>query len=213
MWAAGGRTAPGARAVISSTARAILDCLRALAWPVIVGGVGLRYLALWKQAWQSHRSPEEREAPTRTAGRSRIGPEAVRADEEAEALIHQAAPELVSTVIERLQAEHAMEFGQAEQQAHDVIERLLRKLATTEIRADFESIYARIHGSQGAALQTLREAPNGAPRASVEAHLAQVKNDVSTRLVVCRGCARRRRAVFSAVALPPGPASGSEHRR
>jgi hypothetical protein len=37
MWGAGGRTAPGARAVIASTARAILDYLRALAWLVIVG--------------------------------------------------------------------------------------------------------------------------------------------------------------------------------
>jgi hypothetical protein len=105
-------------------------------------------------------------------------------DQEAEALINQKAPELVSTTIASLQAEHAVELGQAEQQAHDVIERLLRKLATTEIRADFESIYARIYGSQVAALQTLREAPNGAPRASVEAHLAQVKNGVGTRLVL-----------------------------
>jgi IS30 family transposase len=87
-------------------------------------------------------------------------------------------------VIESLQAEHAVELGQAEQQAHDVIGRLLRKLATSEIRAHFESIYARIYGSQVAALRTLREAPSGAPRASVEAHLAQVKNDVSTRPVV-----------------------------
>jgi hypothetical protein len=106
-------------------------------------------------------------------------------DEEAEALINQKAPELGSTTIESVQPEHAAELGQAEQQAHDVIERLLRKLATTEIRPDFESIYARIYGSQVAALQTLREAPNGPPRASVEVHLAQVKNVVSTRLVVC----------------------------
>jgi hypothetical protein len=101
-------------------------------------------------------------------------------DEEAKALIHQSAPELVSTVIERLQAELATEPGQADA----VIQRLLRQLAIAEIRADFESIYARIYGSQIAALETLRAAPNGASRASVEAHLAQVKNSVSTRLVV-----------------------------
>jgi hypothetical protein len=105
-------------------------------------------------------------------------------DEEAETLIQQRAAELVSTVIERLRAEHAAEFGQADQEAQALIEVLLRKLATTEIRADFESIYARIYGSQVAALRTLGAAPNGASRASVEAHLAQVKNDVSERLVV-----------------------------
>jgi hypothetical protein len=35
MWGAGGRTAPGPRAVIASTATAILGHLRALPWPVI----------------------------------------------------------------------------------------------------------------------------------------------------------------------------------
>jgi hypothetical protein len=185
MWGAGGRTGPGARAVIASRARAILDYLRALAWPVIVGG------ALVSVLWRSgsklgnlidrvrrEKLPLELHVGLESAQRSSV------TDEEAGTLINQKAPELVSTTIESLQAEHAGELGQAEQQAHDVIERLLRKLATTKIRADFESLYARIYGSQVAALQTLREAPNGAPRASVEAHLAQVKNDVSTRLVV-----------------------------
>jgi hypothetical protein len=185
MWGAGGRRAPGARAVIASTPTAILDYLRALARPVIVGG------ALVSVFWRSgsklgnlidrlrrEKLPLELEVGLESAQRSCL------TDEEAEALINQKAPELVSTTIESLQAEHTGELGQPEQQVHDVIERLLRKLATTEIRADFESIYARIYGSQVAALQTLREAPNGAPRASVEAHLAQVKNDVSTRLVV-----------------------------
>lgn len=171
--------------MIASTARATLDCLRALAWPVIVAGALVS--VFWRPGSKlgdlidrvrREKLPLELEVGLESAQKSSV------TDEEAEDLINQKAPELVSTVIESLQAEHAGELGQAEQQAHDVIERLLRKLATTEIRADFESIYARIYGSQVAALQTLREAPNGAPRASVEAHLAQVKNDVGTRLVV-----------------------------
>src|SRR5215210_6517534 len=95
---------------------------------------------------------------------------------EAEAVIDQKAPELVATAIERLRADHAAELGQAE--------RLLRQLAITEIRADFESIYARIYGSQVVALRTLRAAPDGAARAAVEAPLAEAKHEVSTRLVV-----------------------------
>lgn len=171
--------------MIASTATAILGYLGALARPVIVAG------ALVSVFWRSgskrgnlidrmrkERLPLELDVGLESAQRSSV------TAEEAETLIHQKAPELVSTVIESLEAEHAVELGQAEQQAHGVIERLLRKLATSEIRADFEWTYARIYGSQVAALQTLREAPNGAPRASVEAHLAQVKNDVSMRLVV-----------------------------
>jgi hypothetical protein len=150
MWGAGGRTPPGARAVIASAARAILDYLRALAWPVIVGD------ALVSVFWRSgsklgdlidrvrrEKFPLELEVGLESAQRSSV------TDQEAEALINQKAPELVSTTIASLQAEHAVELGQAEQQAHDVIERLLRKLATTEIRAHFESIYARIYGSPG----------------------------------------------------------------
>jgi hypothetical protein len=185
MWGAGGRTAPGPRAVIASTATAILGYLRALAWPVIVAGVLVsvfrRYgskLGNIIDRLRSEEPPLGLQVGLEPAQRSSV------TDQEAETLINQKAPELVSTVIESLQAEHTVELGQAEQQAHDVIDRLLRKLATSEIRARFESIYARIYGSQVAALRTLREASNGAPRASVEAHLAQVKNDVSTRLVV-----------------------------
>jgi hypothetical protein len=100
-------------------------------------------------------------------------------DEEAEALIHQSAPELVSTVIESLHAELAAEPGQSDA----VIQRLLRQLAIAEIRADFESIYARIYGSQIAALKSLRATPDGASRASVEAHLAEVKDNVNMRLL------------------------------
>jgi hypothetical protein len=171
--------------VTAATATAILDHLRALAWPVIVAGVlvsGFRRsgskLGNLIDRLRREEPPLGLQVGLGPAQRSSV------TDEEAETLISQKAPELVSTVIESLRAEHAVEVGQAEQQAHDVIERLIGKLATTEIRAHFESIYARIYGSQVAALRTLREAPNGAPRASVEAHLGQVKNDISSRVVV-----------------------------
>jgi hypothetical protein len=171
--------------VTSSTARAILDCLTGLARPVVVAGALVS--AFWRPGsklrdrigrFRREPFPLGQEMDVGSAQASSVTKEA------AEDLIDQSAPELVSTVIESLRAEHAGQLGQAEQRAHDVIERLLRKLAITEIRADFESIYARIYGSQVAALQTLREAPNGAPRASVEAHLAQVKHEVSMRVVI-----------------------------
>jgi hypothetical protein len=122
--------------VIASTARATLDFLRALAWRVIVAGAlvsvfwrpGSKLRDLIDRVRREKR-PLELEVGLESAQKSAL------TDEEAEDLINQKAPELVSTVIESLQAEHAGELGQAEQQAHDVIERLLRKLATTEIRA------------------------------------------------------------------------------
>ena len=171
--------------MIASTATAILDHLRALARPVIVVGALVSVfsrpgskLGNLIDRLRREKPPLDPHVVVESAQRSSV------TDDEAEALIHREAPALVSTVIERLQAEYAAELGQAEQQTQGVNERLLRRLATTEIRADFESIYARIHGSQVAALETLREAPDGTPRASVEAHLAQVKSDVSMRLVV-----------------------------
>jgi hypothetical protein len=171
--------------VTAATATAILDYLRALAWPVIVAGV---LVSVFRRSGSKLGNLIDRLRREEPPLGFQVGLEPAQrssvTDEEAETLIGQKAPELVSSVIESLRAEHAVEVGQAEQQAHDVIERLIRKLATTEIRAHFESIYARIYGSQVAALRTLREAPNGAPRASVEAHLGQVKNDVSSRVVV-----------------------------
>jgi hypothetical protein len=104
-------------------------------------------------------------------------------DEKAENLIAEKAPELVSTVFERLQAEHAMELAQGQPQAHELIQRLLRQLAVTEIRAAFESIYAHIYGSQVAALRALGATSDGATRESVEAHLTEVKSDGTMRHV------------------------------
>jgi hypothetical protein len=163
MWGAGGRRAPGARAVIASTPTAILDYLRALARPVIVGG------ALVSVFWRSgsklgnlidrlrrEKLPLELEVGLESAQRSCL------TDEEAEALINQKAPELVSTTIESLQAEHTGELGQPERQAHDVIERLLRKLATprfarTSSRSTHASTAARSPPSRRCAkLQTAR---------------------------------------------------------
>jgi hypothetical protein len=176
---------PGPRAVIPSTARAILGWLTGLAWPVVVAGALVS--AFWRPGsklgdliarLRREPFPLGQEVGLGSAQGSSVTNEA------AEDLIDRTAPELVATVIESLRTEHAGELGQAEQRAHDVIERLLRKLAITEIRADFESIYARIYGSQVAALETLREAPNGAQKASVEAHLARVKHDVNMRVVV-----------------------------
>jgi hypothetical protein len=104
-------------------------------------------------------------------------------DEQAENLISERAPELVSTVFERLQAERAAELAQGQQQAQELIQRLLRQLAVTEIRAAFESIYAHIYGSQVAALRALRTMSDGATRESVEAHLTEVKSDGTMRHV------------------------------
>jgi hypothetical protein len=97
MWGAGGRTAPGPRAVIASTATAILDYLRALAWPVIVAGV---LVSLFRRSGSKLGNLIDRlrrEAPPLglqvgldPAQRSSV------TDEEAETLIHQKAPELVS---------------------------------------------------------------------------------------------------------------------
>jgi hypothetical protein len=185
MWGAGGRRGACPRAVIAATATAILDYLRALAWAVIVAGA---LVSVFRRSGSKIGNLIDRLRREEPPLGLQVGLEPAQrssvTDEEAETLIDQKAPELVSSVIESLQAEHAVELGQAGQQAQDALGRLLRKLATTQIRAHFESIYARIYGSQVAALRTLREAPHGAPRASVEAHLAQVKNDVSTRLVV-----------------------------
>ena len=103
--------------------------------------------------------------------------------EQAENLIAERAPELVSTVVEKLQAEHAAELAQGQQQAQELIQRLLRELAVIEIRADFESIYAHIYGSQVAALRALRTMSDGATRESVEAHLTEVKSDGTMRHV------------------------------
>jgi hypothetical protein len=78
-------------------------------------------------------------------------------------------------VLGRLQAEHAAE---AEQPAQETTQSLLRQLAVTRIRADFESIYAHSYGSQIAALRTLRATPAGATKETLEPHLAQVKRDM-----------------------------------
>jgi hypothetical protein len=171
-------------AVIASRATAILDYLGALAWPIIVAGALVS--AFWRPGSKlgnligriGENVAPESQVDTASAQASSV------TDEEAEALIDQRAPELVSTVIANLQAEHAVKLEQAQHEAQAVIQRLLRRLAITEIRADFESIYGRIYGSQVAALRTLRAAPNGAARASVEAHLAHVKSNVNLRLVL-----------------------------
>jgi hypothetical protein len=95
--------------------------------------------------------------------------------EEAENLITTSSADLVAIVLDRLQAEDA---AQAEQPAQETAQLLLRQLAVTRIRADFESIYAHVYGSQIAVLRTLRATPTGATRETLEPHLAQVKRDL-----------------------------------
>jgi hypothetical protein len=98
-------------------------------------------------------------------------------DDEAEQLIRDRSPDLVSAVAERLQAKHAAELAEP-QRDEEGLQSLLRRLATTGIRADFESVYAHIYGSQIAALRTLRATPVGATREALEPHLAEVKHDL-----------------------------------
>jgi hypothetical protein len=96
-------------------------------------------------------------------------------DETADTLIDQRAAELVEGAVGELREEYETALAVTQQQSSEVIERLLTQVATTELRADFESIYAHIYESQVAALRTIRATPTGAHRISLEAHLSQAK--------------------------------------
>jgi hypothetical protein len=97
--------------------------------------------------------------------------------EQAEQLIRDRSPDLVAAVAEGLEAAHGAELAGAER-GKEGVRSLLRQLAVTGIRADFESVYAHIYGSQIAALRTLRATTSGAAREALEPHLTEVKRDL-----------------------------------
>ncbi len=163
--------------MVASTASIVLDYIRALHWAVIVGGT------LVFVFWRYHKKIGElidRISSLKLPGgevgfyqQAAVGVE--WDDDTADALIDLRAAELVEGAVDELRTEYETQLATTHQQTSEVIERLLNQLATTELRADFESIYAHIYESQVAALRTIRATPAGTHRISLEAHLSQAK--------------------------------------
>lgn len=158
--------------MLASTTSTILDYLTVLRWPILIAV----FLLFFFRRYREHIGRlldriQSVSGPLGTGAQFGSPVEQGEPDEDAAAQLIDDETELIDYIIEQ----HQAEMAQTQEQAQDVIDRLLNQLATTELRADFEFIYGRIYESQIAALRTLRASPGGASRASVEAHFLQIK--------------------------------------
>jgi hypothetical protein len=161
--------------MVASSASVVLDYIRALHWAAIVGGTLV--FVFWRYHLQIAGLIDRVSSLKLPGGEASFYQQgvAVWTEETADEVIDQRAAELVEDAVDELRTEYATQLATTQQQLSQVIERLLNQLATTELRADFESIYAHIYESQVAALRTMRATPTGSHRISLEAHLSQAK--------------------------------------
>lgn len=158
--------------MLASTTSTILDFLTILRWPILIAV----FLVFFFWRYRDHVGRlldriQSVSGPLGTGAHFGSPAEQGAPDEDAAVQLVDEQTELIDYIIH----EHQVQLAQTQEQAQDVINRLLNQLATTELRADFEFVYGRIYESQIAALRTMRATPEGAPRVSVEAHLFQIK--------------------------------------
>ncbi|MDQ5822320.1 MAG: hypothetical protein M3540_12845 [Actinomycetota bacterium] len=150
----------------------ILDYLRVLIWPVVVG----TFLGYFLRRFGSHIGPLLDRIRSVKALGTEVGfadprQEEALGDEEAaeETVVDEA--ELLTEKVE----EYERLLGEQHLAAQEERARLLRQLAAAQLGRDFERIYRVIYGSQIAALRSLNATEDGVPQIALEAHLNQSK--------------------------------------